>query len=195
MHLLIGNSTHALPCLEAIILLLDSTATSQLLAGNGARTSNFEGHGMSSREYMCVCRLAWNLLGLMNNSQYVVRTATLQPHTTLDLAKTIDAMHIRFVHPVNGGMQQGGWMTSELPDFDVSLFMPARCTLLCRSAITCASLFASFSHSLLSSSHEFVSNTCSHMFVTAPVHTGKVCRKQCKKPTHDILTCQTICIV
>ena len=63
--------------------------------------------------------MAWNLMGLMNNSQYEVKIQRLTPDSSVNAGK--QTAHLRFMHPVNGGMAHGGWMLENVPHLQVSM--------------------------------------------------------------------------
>ena len=64
--------------------------------------------------------MAWNLMGLMNNCQYVVKIQRLKTDRSQDVGQ--QTAHFRFVHPVNGGMRHGGWMLKNVPNLQVTCF-------------------------------------------------------------------------
>ena len=58
-------------------------------------------------------------MGLMNNSQYVMKVQKLKPDNSKDAGK--QTAHLRFMHPVNGGMVHGGWMLEIVPNLQVGM--------------------------------------------------------------------------
>ena len=79
-------------------------------------------------------------MGLMNNSQYVIKVVKEKGQGTA--GSRLEAF--QFVHPVNGALQSGGWMTTKAAASEASCFTRERTTACTRHCFQLGCMFHVF---------------------------------------------------